>query len=110
MRGVEHVRPEGIGEERSGPGVKSLRATNLWTCGSENRPSPPTSFPVPASSTCREATADDPTAVIDQYGRVHGTQGLRVSDALIVPEAVRANWNLTVIAMTELAADFVRES
>ena len=48
MRGVEHVRPEGIGEERSGPGVKSLRATNRWTCGSENRPSPPTSFPVPA--------------------------------------------------------------
>ena len=39
-----------------------------------------------------------------------GHRGSRVSDALIVPEAVRANWNLTVIAMTELAADFVRES
>ena len=62
------------------------------------------------SSTCRMGTADDPTADVDQYWRVRGTQRLRVIDALIVPEAVRANWNLTVITMVELAADFVRES
>ena len=62
------------------------------------------------SRTCRMGPADDPTAVVDQYGTVHGTQGLRVVDASIMPEAVRANPNLTVIAMLEMAADFVKES
>ncbi len=60
------------------------------------------------SSTCRMGPADDPTTVVDQYGRVHGTQGLRVIDASIMPEAVRANPNLTVIAMAEMAADSVK--
>ena len=62
------------------------------------------------SSTCRMGPADDQTAVVDQYGRVHGIRGLRVVDASIIPEAVRANPNLTVIAMAEMAADFVKES
>ena len=60
------------------------------------------------SSTCRMGPEDDPMAVVDQYGRVHGAQGLRVIDASIMPKAVRANPNLTVIAMAEMAADFVK--
>ena len=51
------------------------------------------------SSTCRMGPKDDPMAVVDQYGRVHGAQGLRVIDASIMPEVVRANPNLTVMAM-----------
>ena len=59
------------------------------------------------SSTCRMGPSGDPSAVVDQYGRVHGTQGLRIIDASIMPDTVRANLNLTVVAMAERAADFV---
>lgn len=31
--------------------------------------------------------ADDPDAVVDQYGRVHGVTGLRVADTSILPFA-----------------------
>ena len=85
MRGVEHLRPKGIGEERSGPGVKSLRTTNRWTCGSENSPSPPTSFPVPAGreplmtrrplSTNREGPWDTGVAGQRRPDRVRGSTG-----------------------------------
>ena len=60
------------------------------------------------SSTCKMGPADDPMAVVDQYGKVHGVDGLRVVDASIMPDTVRANLNLTVIAMAERAADFIR--
>ena len=52
--------------------------------------------------------ADDPQAVVDQYGKVHGIEGLRVIDASIMPDTVRANLNLTVIGMAERAADFIK--
>ena len=47
-------------------------------------------------------------AVVDQYGRVHGIDGLRIVDASIMPDTVRANLNLTVMAMAEKVADFIR--
>ena len=98
-----HRAFDGIVEERSGPSDEILEALNLWM-----RRQVLTAHHV--SSTCRMGPADDQTAVVDQYGRVHGTQGLLVVDASIMPEAVRANPNLTVIAMAEMAADFVKES
>ena len=97
---------DGIVEERSGPSdeiLESDEALNLWM-----RRQVITAHHV--SSTCRMGPADDETAVVDQYGRVRDTQGLRVVDASIMPEAVRANPNLTVIAVAEMAADFVKES
>ncbi|MCY3668139.1 MAG: GMC oxidoreductase, partial [Gemmatimonadetes bacterium] len=60
------------------------------------------------SSTCKMGPADDPQAVVDQYGKVHGIEGLRVIDASIMPDTVRANLNLTVIGMAERAVDFIR--
>ena len=54
--------------------------------------------------------SNDPLAVVDQYGRVYGIDGLRVVDASIMPDTVRANLNLTVIAMAERAADFIKGS
>ncbi|MCY4527445.1 MAG: GMC family oxidoreductase N-terminal domain-containing protein [Chloroflexi bacterium] len=62
------------------------------------------------SSTCKMAPASDPLAVVDQYGRVYGVDGLRVVDASIMPDTVRANLNLTVIAMAERAADLIRRN
>ena len=62
------------------------------------------------SSTCKMGTASDPLAVVDQYGKVHGMEGLRICDASIMPDTVRANLNHTVIAMAEKVADFIKAS
>ena len=48
-------------------------------------------------------------AVVDQFGRVHEVEGLRVVDASIMPDCVRANINATVIALGEKIADFIQE-
>ena len=61
------------------------------------------------SVTCKMGPASDPTAVVDQYCHVHGLAGLRVVDASVMPDIVRANTNATVIMMAERAADFIRE-
>ena len=60
------------------------------------------------SSTCKMGPSADPMAVVDQYGEVYGVDGLRVVDASIMPDTVRANLNLTVIAMAERAADLIK--
>ena len=61
------------------------------------------------SVTCKMGPASDPTAVVDQYCNVHGLEGLRVVDASVMPDIVRANTNATIIMMAERAADFIRE-
>ena len=59
------------------------------------------------SGTCKMSPASDPKAVVDQYGRVHGLQGLRVVDASIMPDCVRANTNVTTMAIGERVSDFI---
>ena len=61
------------------------------------------------SSTCKMGPSNDPLAVVDQYGKVYGVDGLRVIDASIMPDTVRANLNLNVIAMAERAVDLIKE-
>ena len=61
------------------------------------------------SVTCRMGAASDPMAVVDQFCRVHGLQGLRVIDASAMPEITRANTNATTIMMAERAADLIKE-
>ena len=58
--------------------------------------------------TCKMGPASDPMAVVDQYGRVHGIEGLRVADASIMPDCVRANTNVTTMMIGERVADFIR--
>ena len=60
------------------------------------------------SSTCRVGRSDDPDAVVDNTGRVHGVAGLRVVDASIMPDSVRANIHATVLAVAEVVAARVR--
>ncbi len=61
------------------------------------------------SGTCKMGPASDPMAVVDQYGRVHGLDGIRVVDASLMPDVIRANTNATVIMMAERIADFIKE-
>ena len=46
------------------------------------------------SSTCKMGPSSDPLAVCDQYGKVYGVDGLRIIDASIMPDTVRANLNV----------------
>lgn len=57
------------------------------------------------SSTCRMGLESDPGAVVDSGGRVFGCDGLRVVDASIMPDSVRANINATVMMIAEKIAD-----
>ena len=50
----------------------------------------------------------DAMAVVDQYGRVRGIENLRVVDASIMTECVRANINVTVMTMAERISDFIK--
>ena len=61
------------------------------------------------SVTCKMGPESDPMAVVDQYCRVHGLEGLRVVDASVMPEITRANTNATVIMIAERVADFIRD-
>ena len=46
-------------------------------------------------------------AVVDQYCRVRGIEGLRVIDASIMPDVVRANTNASTVMIGERAADLI---
>jgi len=60
------------------------------------------------SCTCKMGMADDPMAVVDNEGRVHGLDGLRVVDASIMPRIVTGNLNAPTIMMAEKIADRIR--
>lgn len=59
------------------------------------------------TSTCRMGTSSDPMAVVDQYGRVRGVDGLRVADTSIWPMAVSRGPNATAIMTGERIAAFM---
>ncbi len=58
--------------------------------------------------TARMGPADDPTAVVDQYGRCHSVDGLVVADASIMPTVPRANTNPTSIMIGETIGEWLR--
>ena len=57
----------------------------------------------------QNGAASDPMAVVDQHGHVHGLQNLRVVDASIMPDCMRANTNVTTMMIGERIADFIRQ-
>jgi choline dehydrogenase len=56
------------------------------------------------SSSCRMGADADEMAVVDPACRVRGVRGLRVIDGSIMPDSVRANTHVTILAMAELMA------
>ena len=61
------------------------------------------------SGTCKMGPASDPAAVVDQYCRVHGLEGLRVVDTSIMPDIVSSGTNGTAIMIGERTADLMKE-
>jgi choline dehydrogenase len=60
--------------------------------------------------TCKMGPSSDDMAVVDQYGCVHGLEALRVADASIMPDCIRANTDATTIMIGERIAEFMRRS
>jgi choline dehydrogenase len=77
-----------------------LRGLVRTRCGSGFHP----------SGTVRMGPADDPVAVVDQYGRCRSVDGLVVADASIMPTVPRANTNPTCIMIGEMVGEWIRTS
>ncbi|MCH8988416.1 MAG: mycofactocin system GMC family oxidoreductase MftG [Chloroflexi bacterium] len=61
------------------------------------------------SGTCKMGPSSDRMAVVTQHGHVHGLQGLRVVDASVMPDVIRANTNATTIMIAERVSDWIKE-
>jgi choline dehydrogenase len=61
------------------------------------------------SGTCKMGPGADAMAVVDQYGKMHGLEGLRIVDASIMPNLVRAPINPTVLMMAERIAALMQQ-
>lgn len=57
---------------------------------------------------CSNKMGSDDMAVVDNEGRVHGMEGLRVVDASIMPIIITGNLNAPTIMMAEKIADKIR--
>ncbi|WP_280421849.1 mycofactocin dehydrogenase MftG [Nocardia carnea] len=79
--------------------VKNDKAVDRWVAERINAGHP--------SCTCRMGPAGDPTAVVDQYLRVHGIEGLRVADTSAFPSIPTRGPNATAIMMGEHLAQMM---
>jgi len=60
------------------------------------------------SGTCKMGPDSDPMAVVDQYCRVKGVEGLSVVDASVKPKITRSGGShATVVMMAERAVEFI---
>ena len=61
-----------------------------------------------ASGTCKMGPASDPMAVVDQRLSIHGLENIKVADASVMPNVIRANTNCTTIMIGERCAEWLR--
>jgi choline dehydrogenase len=61
------------------------------------------------SGTCKMGPDSDDMAVVNQFGRVRGIQNLRIVDASIMPDCIRANTNVTTMMIAERVSDFIKD-
>jgi choline dehydrogenase len=61
-----------------------------------------------ACGTCRMGGDADPAAVVDPAGQVKGIENLRIVDASVFPDIVRAHINATTLAVAERMAELIR--
>ena len=59
------------------------------------------------AGTCKMGPDSDNEAVVDRHLKVRGVEGLRIVDASVMPDVVRANANVTTMMIAERAADFI---
>jgi len=88
----------GGAEIAPGPGVRSDSEILAWlkaNTGTEYHP----------ACTCRMGVDD--LAVVDDAGKVHGIEGLRVADASIMPRMITANLGAATVMIGEKIADAV---
>lgn len=86
-------------EVTPGPDIRTDTEIEAWlraTAGTNYHP----------CCSCRMGT--DEASVVDNVGKVHGIEGLRIVDASIMPEIVSGNLNAPVIMMAEKIADDIR--
>jgi choline dehydrogenase-like flavoprotein len=57
--------------------------------------------------TARMGDADDPDAVADAHGRVHGVEALRVADAALLPEVPSRGTALAAVMIGERIAELM---
>ncbi len=60
-----------------------------------------------ASGTGKMGPSSDPMAVVDQHLNIHGLGNIKVADASVMPNVIRANTNATTIMIGERAAHWV---
>ncbi len=60
------------------------------------------------AGSARMGPADDPGAVVDQLGRVHGIENLRVADTSILPDVPSRGPAATTVMVGEKIADYIR--
>ena len=60
------------------------------------------------SGTCKRNPSTDELAVVNQLGQVHGLSNLRVADASIMNDCVRANTNVPTMMIGERISDLIK--
>ena len=88
-------------ELQPGPSITSPEEIRAWLLRHATHDYHP-------ACTCRMGPADDPAAVVDASGRVHGLDGVIVADASIMPFVTLANTNLpTFVGAEKIARDLL---
>ena len=102
---AEHEGWDRLVKERADPtdaDLESDEALDAWirrTVGTSHH----------VSGTCKMGPESDPMAVVDQFGNVRGLENLKVADASIMPDCIRANTNVTSMVIGERVAAFIVE-